>query len=309
MSRLRSAAALAALVATLGAMAACAPGVRDGAPGPLPAPAATTAPAVSRPGATALAALEQLPVRGRAPMTGYSRARFGQAWSDAAGDSAWTRNGCDTRNDLLARDLVDTTVEPNGCVVVAGVLGYEPYSGATDRPYDKHDDDPATDLDADHVVALGNAWATGAQQIGEGQRAALANDPINLMLVDPSLNRQKGDGDLATWLPPNKRFRCSYAARQVRVKAAYHLWVTAPEKAAMERVLSSCPDEPLDQPEPPARPLGSRGGPFGGGASGADDPSYATCAAVRAAGAAPIRRGDPGYARHLDRDGDGVGCE
>ena len=36
---------------------------------------------------------------------------------------------------------------------------------------------------------------------------------------------------------------------------------------------------------------------------------YANCAAARAAGAAPVRRGDPGYARHLDRDNDGVGCE
>ena len=36
---------------------------------------------------------------------------------------------------------------------------------------------------------------------------------------------------------------------------------------------------------------------------------YANCAAARAAGAAPVRRGDPGYASHLDRDGDGVGCE
>ena len=37
--------------------------------------------------------------------------------------------------------------------------------------------------------------------------------------------------------------------------------------------------------------------------------SFANCSEARAAGAAPVRRGDPGYAKHLDRDGDGVGCE
>ena len=70
------------------------------------------------------------------------------------------------------------------------------------------------------------------------------------MLVNPSLNRQKGDADFATWLPPSKEFRCSYAARQIRVKTQYHLWVTAPEEAAMERVLVTCPGEPLAQPDP-----------------------------------------------------------
>ena len=249
-------------------------------------------------------------------MTGYSREQFGQKWSDAAGISAWSRNGCDTRNDLLRRDLQQTTVEANGCVVDAGVLAYEPYSGATDRQYDKHDARYATDLDVDHVVSLGNAWATGAQELDEEQRAALANDPVNLLLVDPSLNRQKGDADVATWLPPNKAFRCSYAARQVRVKVAYGLWVTAPEKAALVRVLASCASEPLDQPDPqdghPVDPPGQRPtapttptSPTSGGGG----TTFADCAAVRAAGADPIHRGDPGYSGHLDRDGDGVACE
>ena len=91
---------------------------------------------------------------------------------------------------------------------------------------------------------------TGAQQLSAEQRAELANDPNNLMMVNPSLNRQKGDAGFATWLPPNKEFRCSYAARQIRVKTQYHLWVTAPEKAAMERVLATCPGEPLAQLDP-----------------------------------------------------------
>lgn len=199
---------------------------------------------------TALAALEALPVKGRAPMTGYDRDQFGTEWADAVGAFPYSRNGCDTRNDLLARDLQREVVESNGCVVDAGVLAYDPYSGERNYYFDKHDNDYATDLDAEHIVALGNAWVTGAQQLSAEQRAELANDPSNLMLVNPSLNRQKGDADFATWLPPNKEFRCSYAARQIRVKTQYHLWVTAPEKAAMERVLATCPGEPLAQPDP-----------------------------------------------------------
>ena len=218
-------------------------------------PSASESPTSDTPGqpgqpGTALAALEALPVKGRAPMTGYDRDQFGTEWDDAVGGFSYSRNGCDTRNDLLARDLQREVVESNGCVVDSGVLADDPYSGEQNYYFDKHDDDYATDLDAEHIVALGNAWVTGAQQLSAEQRAELANDPINLMLVNPSLNRQKGDADFATWLPPNKAFRCSYAARQIRVKTQYHLWVTAPEKAAMERVLATCPGEPLAQPDP-----------------------------------------------------------
>ncbi|WP_254185650.1 GmrSD restriction endonuclease domain-containing protein [Nocardioides panacis] len=259
-------------------------------------------------------------------MTGYDRNQFGTEWDDAVGGFSYSRNGCDTRNDLLARDLQREVVESNGCVVDSGVLAYDPYSGDRNYYFDKHDNDYATDLDAEHIVALGNAWVTGAQQLSAAQRAALANDPTNLMLVNPSLNRQKGDADFATWLPPNKQFRCSYAARQIRVKAQYHLWVTAPERAAMERVLVTCPGEPLAQPDPQDghqvsadvdRPASTTPQPVQQATSGAAQPSgnggaavsYENCDAVRAAGAAPIHRGDPGYGSHLDRDGDGSGCE
>ena len=275
---------------------------------------------------TALAALEALPVKGRAPMTGYDRDQFGTEWDDAVGDFSYSRNGCDTRNDLLARDLQREVVESNGCVVDSGVLADDPYSGERNYYFDKHDNDYATDLDAEHIVALGNAWVTGAQQLSAEQRAELANDPINLMLVNPSLNRQKGDADFATWLPPNKEFRCSYAARQIRVKTQYHLWVTAPEKAAMERVLATCPGEPLAQPDPqdghkasadadrPASstqqpPQHATSKPAQSPGNGGAEVYYENCDAVRAAGAAPIHRGDPGYGSHLDRDGDGSACE
>ena len=243
-------------------------------------------------------------------MTGYDRDRFGAAWLDT------DRNGCDTRNDMLARDLTRRVYEPGtyGCVVTAGDLA-DPYT-ATRIHFVRGD---GTLVDVDHVVALGNAWVTGAFRWEIRQRAALANDPMNLQAVDASANRQKGDGDAATWLPSNKPFRCAYVARQIAVKAKYGLWVTAPEKAAMERVLSRCPNQPAvpDSGAPVVAPLnlsdpgspgsGSSGLTGGGGQGG--NVYFENCEAARAAGAAPVHRGDPGYGPHLDRDGDGVACE
>lgn len=182
--------------------------------------------------------LAQLEVKGRAAKTGYSRSQFGSEWSDSAGKFSWTKNGCDTRNDVLARDLTSTTFKPGTgqCVVLTGVLPFEPYTGDKNRKFDRNGG-YATALDIEHIVALGNAWVTGAQKLSPAQRAAFANDPHNLMAADPSLNRQKGDADAATWLPPNKAFRCNYVYQQVRVKRSYDLWVTPAERDAMQRVI------------------------------------------------------------------------
>ena len=198
-------------------------------------PTAQGAPA-STPAQTdyASAALASLDVKGRAPMTGYSREEFGPEWSDV------DRNGCDTRNDILRRDLVRTTVR--NCVVYSGVL-YDPYT----RKVIQHERG-RYGVDIDHVVALGNAWQTGAFRWTPEQRKEFANDPLNLLAVDSSANRQKGDGDAATWLPANKGFRCAYVARQIAVKAAYRLWVTPPEKAAMKNVLADCPGQRIPAP-------------------------------------------------------------
>ena len=140
----------------------------------------------------------------------------------------------------------------------------------------------------------------------------MANDPLNLLAVDSSTNRSKGDGDAATWLPPNKAYRCTYVARQVAVKGKYAIWVTSAERDAMTRVLSTCPTMPLPGPGSAstvaALPAGQPA-PQPVPAPAAGVIYYANCTAVRAAGAAPIHRGDPGYASRLDRDGDGIGCE
>jgi hypothetical protein len=255
------------------------------------------------PPSSALAALAEVEVKGRAPRSGYDRQLFGDAWADV------DRNGCDTRNDILARDLTDETFREGtrDCVVTAGTLA-DPFSGRTIAFQRGQDTSEAVQID--HVVALSDAWQKGAQELDAARRTAFANDPLNLLAVDGPLNQQKSDGDAATWLPPNRSFRCAYVARQVAVKVRYDLWATRAERNAIATVLSGCPDEPL---------------PAGGlAAQRADEPAVAApapapppapdapfenCAAARAAGAAPVHRGQPGYGPHLDGNSDGVGCE
>jgi len=194
----------------------------------------------TRSSARALVLLARLPVKGRAPKTGYGRAQFGTAWTDDVQVDGG-HNGCDTRNDVLRRDLVATIRKPGtgGCVVLSGTLR-DPYTGR-DIAFVRGERTSVA-VQIDHVVALSDAWQTGAQRLTAQQRRNLANDPLELLAVDGPTNEAKGDGDAATWLPPNKAYRCAYVARQIAVKRAYHLWVTPAERDAMRRVLHSCAD-------------------------------------------------------------------
>lgn len=187
---------------------------------------------------TALAALASLEVKGRAPKTGYDRDLFGSGWLDV------DRNGCDTRNDVLVRDLADLAIEvgTKGCVALSGVL-HGPYTGR-DIPFTRGSGTSSA-VQVDHVVALSDAWQKGAQGWDETTREAFANDPLELLAVDGPTNQAKGAGDAATWLPPRTTFRCAYVARQVTVKAKYGLWMTEAERAATAGVLATCPDEPV----------------------------------------------------------------
>lgn len=183
----------------------------------------------------AIDALERLAVQGRAAKSDYDRAAFGQAWADV------DRNGCDTRNDILRRDLAAVEFTEGSSCKVGGGSFQEPYTGAwvTFR----RGQDTSSAVQIDHVVALADAWQKGAQQLTVQQRQVFANDPLNLIAADGPANGKKGAGDAATWLPGNKNFRCHYVARQISVKAAYQLWITQAEKDAMKRVLSSCPEQ------------------------------------------------------------------
>ena len=210
----------------------------ESGPSPSPEPAAppSTDPRPEPSAGSALGGLEALPVKGRAPKTGYERTVvFGKAWLDV------DRNGCDTRNDILARDLADA-VRAKNCKVVSGTL-LDPYSGAT-VDFERG---PGTSplVQIDHVVALSDAWQKGAQQLTQAQRESLANDPLNLLAVSGAQNSSKEASDAASWLPPRAEARCGYVARQIAVKAKYALWVTDAERNAMRDVLARCPAEPL----------------------------------------------------------------
>ena len=171
----------------------------------------------------------------RASKAGYSRDQFGPAWDDVDG------NKCNTRDDILRRDLTNVRfkVRTHACTVISGTLN-DPYTGKTIEF--KRGKKTSSAVQIDHVVALSNAWQTGAQDLTAEQRRQLANDPENLLAADGPANQQKSDADAADWLPSNTAYRCTYVARQVHVKAKYKLWFTADEKKVMERVLNSCKD-------------------------------------------------------------------
>jgi hypothetical protein len=221
------AAAGAGLAAGLFAPGSVSPGPEPVAPELVDAtPTLTPAAAVA-----ALEALVALSVAAHAPRNDYDRAHFGQRWADV------DRNGCDTRNDILGRDLTAPTFKPRtrDCVVLEGTL-LDPYTGRR-LPFEKRRADA---VQIDHVVSLSNAWRTGAQALTPERRAAFANDPDNLLAVDGPTNEDKGDADAAAWLPPRRAFRCEFVSRQITVKARYGLWVTPEERVAMARVLETC---------------------------------------------------------------------
>ncbi len=177
--------------------------------------------------------LSAIVVKGRAPKNNYDRQQFGDGWLNKA--------GCDTRNIILNRDLRQVKVDDH-CHVLSGFLS-DPYTGR-DIQFERGPDTSGL-VQIDHVVALSDAWQKGAQQWSFAKRQRFANDPLNLLAVDGQANQNKGASDAATWLPPNKSFRCSYVARQVAVKSNYGLWMTPAEKQAIERILQKCPDQTL----------------------------------------------------------------
>ena len=279
-------------------------------------------------GRSASSVLDTLQVKGRAPKTGYKRTQFGKAWADV------DHNGCDTRNDILSRDLSGVKYKSgtHSCVVKSGTL-QDPYTGKSIAF--ERGQKTSTAVQIDHGVALSDAWQKGAQKLSKSVRTELANDPYNLLAVQGRANQQKSDGDAATWLPSNKGFRCEYVARQIGVKHKYSLWVTAAEKSAMDRVLASCPTQTVPdytgvrsatalQPQQDQQQSGEEQDQRQTASDAAGESQtqqetqqqnsdsgtyYRNCAAARAAGAAPLRQGQPGYRAALDRDKDGVACE
>ena len=222
--RLRS--ALAAIV-VLGALAVPTGAARDAVPNATSARAATSAWVT-----TAKQRLSKLEVKSAGSMTGYARERFGPAWNDV------DLNGCDTRNDILARDLKETVFKAGSeCIVVKGTL-HDPYTATTINFV--RGVGTSSRVQIDHVVALAAAWRTGAKQLTADKRLFYANDTLVLLAVDGPTNGAKSDSDAANWLPPNTGYHCRYVAKQIAIKTKYELWVTQPERMKMTDVLGGC---------------------------------------------------------------------
>lgn len=233
---------VAAMIAVIVVAAALCGQVRDG--GPLDGPAVTwtasPTPTVSAAGsgefAAARAALAVLPVIGWDRAQDFRRYRFGEAWSDEV-NVEFGRNGCNTRDDILRRDLTGLVVRPGTCFAESGVL-HDPYTGATVEF--RRGPDTSGDVQIDHVVSLSDAWYKGARDWDDQRRRDFANDPRNLLAVSPRANFDKAFRDAASWLPPDESYPCEFVARQVEVKTLYELSVSGKEKAAMADVLKVC---------------------------------------------------------------------
>ncbi len=210
------------------------PSFESETPTPIPSESTSSDPETSA-SSPALAALQTLPIKGRAPKTGYDRDLFATDWDYSF--------GCDTRNKILRRDFIEFQFRADSsCLIATGVL-QDPYTGQTINFV--RGIGTSNEVQIDHVVAVSDAWQKGAQQLSGERRYAFYNDPLNLLAVSGSANAQKGDSDAASWLPSNKSFRCSYVARQVAVKISYDLWVTQAEYDAIYRVLEQCPNQAL----------------------------------------------------------------
>jgi len=183
----------------------------------------------------AVDSLGKIAVKNAMSREGYSRNQFGSGWARV--------NGCDTRNLILQRDLIDVQIDPeNNCIVLSGILQNDPYTEK--QIVFQRGSQTSSAVQIEHIVALSDAWQKGAQLLDANSRTAFSNDGLNLIAVDGPANMQKGDKDAANWLPV-KSYRCKYVARQIAVKLEYELWVTPSEHNAMKRVLATCPNQQL----------------------------------------------------------------
>ena len=185
----------------------------------------------------ALEAVSTLTVRQTDSVSGYDRDLFQWNKFDEDGD------GCDTRNDILARDL-DNISKQDKCVVLSGILD-DPYTG--DRIDFQRGQSTSSKVQIDHIVALSDAWNSGASHWNESKLRAFGNDPYNLAAVDGTANTQKSNSSADEWLPANAAARCLYVATQVGVKEHYALTVTQTEAQKMREVLGSCPTQSIPQ--------------------------------------------------------------
>lgn len=190
------------------------------------------------PGADVLVGIAEIPARVRG--YDYRRDAFGESWTDDT-TAPGGRNGCDTRNDILDRDLLEKTyVAISRCptAVATGVL-LDPYTSVL-VPFTRGAQTGA-EVQIDHIVPLALAWDLGARNWSDEMRTRFANDPANLIAVQGDANQDKGDKEPAVWMPPNAAFHCQYAMQFIAVLRGYGLPVDAPSKSALTRATETCP--------------------------------------------------------------------
>lgn len=190
------------------------------------------------PGVDVLAGVARVPTRLRSG--DYRRAAFGEAWTDD-NTAPGGHNGCDTRNDILERDLIDKTyVAISRCpaAVATGVLR-DPYTSQTISFVRGAQTGAAVQIE--HIVPLAYAWDQGARHWTDEMRVRFANDPANLVAVDGPTNQDKGDAEPALWMPPNRAFHCQYAVQFVAVLRGYGLPVDAPSASVLHDAAGTCP--------------------------------------------------------------------
>ncbi|MER7762032.1 HNH endonuclease family protein [Streptomyces sp. NPDC097619] len=186
--------------------------------------------------ATARARLAKLPVAWGKNWQTYRREEFGKTWTDDTA-AIGGRNGCDTRDDVLRRDLRELREgDRNPCVVLSGVL-HDPYTGK-ELPYSYR---KASQIQTDHVVALGAAWRAGAWAWTPQRRLEYANDLDVLLAADKATNYEKSSRTPDKWRPPRRAYWCEYARRWIGIKDKYGLSVTPPEQQALRELLDTCP--------------------------------------------------------------------
>ncbi|GAA2810639.1 HNH endonuclease family protein [Streptomyces showdoensis] len=222
-----------ALVLAGAALTGCGPPADAGRASPVPVVGSPGFPPAA---AEARRQLARLPVAWGEHWQTYERVRFGGSWSDDT-DAPGGRNGCDTRDDVLRRDLGELrTGDRDPCVVLSGVL-VDPYTGKR-LPYAYR---KASQIQTDHVVALAAAWRAGAWAWTDARRLAYANDLDVLLATDKPTNLDKSSKTPDKWRPPRREYWCEYGRRWTGIKAKYGLTVSPPEKKAVEELLATCP--------------------------------------------------------------------
>jgi hypothetical protein len=197
-------------------------------------------PGVSADARWVLAELALVPALAERPeSTDYDRGSFGEPWTDNS-DAAGSGNGCDTRNDILDRDLRDkiyAAIDSCPRAVASGELR-SPYSGQW--VVFRRGKGSGAKVQIDHIVPLAYAWAMGARRWNSVVLQRFANDPANLVAVDGDANQDKGDKQPSRWMPANSGFHCRYAIQFVTVVRAYGLYLDRLSYPVLREALSRC---------------------------------------------------------------------